>query len=118
VLIYQLNRDLRYAESSKPNDAIEFLCRSAANGQKRRTISAAGRNGQDRPKRLINNQIPDAGAAIFKAKTQFSAVGSGIGEVLTRAGEARLREIITAGSFRYLRHAAETPFSIILEARP
>jgi hypothetical protein len=35
--------------------------------------------------------------------------------LLRQAGEARLREIITAGGFRNLRHAAETPFSMILE---
>jgi hypothetical protein len=33
--------------------------------------------------------------------------------LLRQAGEARLREIITAGGFR--NHAAETPFSMILE---
>jgi hypothetical protein len=49
---------------------------------------------------------------------QFSAVDSGIGEVLTRASEARLREVITAGGLRNLRRAAETPFDMILEARP
>ena len=56
--------------------------------------------------------------AIFKAKTQFSAVGSGIGEVSIRAGEARLREVITAGGLRDLHRDAETPFDMILEARP
>ena len=35
--------------------------------------------------------------------------------LLRQAGEARLREIITAAGFRNLRHAAETPFSMILE---
>jgi hypothetical protein len=77
----------------------------------------AGTDGMD-PKRLINNQIPDDDMAIFKAKTQFSAVGSGIGEVSTRAGEARLREIITTGRLRDLHRDAETPFDMILEARP
>jgi hypothetical protein len=96
----------------------EFPCRSAANHRKRRPISAVDRDGQNGPKRLINNQIPDADAAIFEAKTQFSAVDSGIGEVLTRASEARLREVITAGGLRNLRRAAETPFDMILEARP
>ena len=118
VLICQLNKHFRYGEFSKAEHMTEFRCRSAANGQKRRTISAAGRNGQNGPKRLINNQIPDADAAIFKAKTQFSAVGSGIGEVLTRAGEARLCEVITAGGLCNLHRAAETPFDMILEARP
>lgn len=34
-----------------------------------------------------------------------------------QAGEARLREVITAGGFGKVRRAAETPFNMILEAR-
>jgi SAM-dependent methyltransferase len=42
-------------------------------------------------------------------------VGAALG---AQAGEARLREVITAGGFRAVRRAAETPFNMILEARP
>jgi SAM-dependent methyltransferase len=35
-----------------------------------------------------------------------------------QAGEARLREVITAGGFTRFRRAAETPFNLVLEARP
>jgi len=36
-----------------------------------------------------------------------------------QAGEARLRQVIVdAGGFRRFRRAAETPFNIVLEARP
>jgi hypothetical protein len=35
-----------------------------------------------------------------------------------QAGEARLRDVVTAGGFTRLRRAAETPFNLILEARP
>jgi SAM-dependent methyltransferase len=35
-----------------------------------------------------------------------------------QAGEARLREVVTAGGFGRFRRAAETPFNIVLEARP
>ena len=42
-------------------------------------------------------------------------VGAALG---AQAGEARLREVITAGGFRSVRRAAETPFNMILEARP
>jgi SAM-dependent methyltransferase len=35
-----------------------------------------------------------------------------------QAGEARLREVVTGGGFTRLRRAAETPFNIVLEARP
>jgi len=42
-------------------------------------------------------------------------VGAALG---AQAGEARLREVITAGGFRSVRRATETPFNMILEARP
>jgi SAM-dependent methyltransferase len=35
-----------------------------------------------------------------------------------QAGEARLREVISTGGFSSIRRAAETPFNLILEARP
>jgi hypothetical protein len=42
-------------------------------------------------------------------------VGAALG---AQAGEAKLREVIGAGGFRSVRQAAETPFNMILEARP
>jgi SAM-dependent methyltransferase len=42
-------------------------------------------------------------------------VGLGLG---AQAGEARLREVVTAGGFTRFRRATETPFNLILEARP
>ena len=44
-----------------------------------------------------------------------------LGEFMDRAqaGEARLREVIvTRGGFSRLRRAFETPFNLVLEARP
>jgi SAM-dependent methyltransferase len=35
-----------------------------------------------------------------------------------QAGEARLREVVTQGGFTRFRRASETPFNLILEARP
>jgi SAM-dependent methyltransferase len=35
-----------------------------------------------------------------------------------QAGEARLREVVVAGGFTRFRRAAETPFNLVLEARP
>jgi SAM-dependent methyltransferase len=35
-----------------------------------------------------------------------------------QAGEGRLREVVTAGGFTRFRRATETPFNIVLEARP
>jgi 2-polyprenyl-3-methyl-5-hydroxy-6-metoxy-1,4-benzoquinol methylase len=42
-------------------------------------------------------------------------VGAALG---AQAGEARLREVISAGRFRNIRRATETPFNMILQARP
>ena len=42
-------------------------------------------------------------------------VGTALG---AQAGEARLREVITSGGFSRFRRATETPFNMILEARP
>jgi hypothetical protein len=36
----------------------------------------------------------------------------------TQAGEARLRDVVTKGGFRRFRRATETPFNLVLEARP
>jgi SAM-dependent methyltransferase len=35
-----------------------------------------------------------------------------------QAGEARIRDVVTSGGFRRFRRASETPFNIVLEARP
>jgi 2-polyprenyl-3-methyl-5-hydroxy-6-metoxy-1,4-benzoquinol methylase len=42
-------------------------------------------------------------------------VGAALG---AQAGEAKLREVIGAGGFRNVRRATETPFNMILEAKP
>jgi 2-polyprenyl-3-methyl-5-hydroxy-6-metoxy-1,4-benzoquinol methylase len=42
-------------------------------------------------------------------------VGAALG---AQAGEAKLREVIGAGGFRNIRRATETPFNMILEAKP
>jgi SAM-dependent methyltransferase len=42
-------------------------------------------------------------------------VGLGLG---AQAGEARLRRVVTNGGFTRFRRAAETPFNMVLEARP
>jgi 2-polyprenyl-3-methyl-5-hydroxy-6-metoxy-1,4-benzoquinol methylase len=36
----------------------------------------------------------------------------------TQAGEARIREVVTKGGFTRFRRATETPFNMVLEARP
>jgi hypothetical protein len=42
-------------------------------------------------------------------------VGAALG---AQAGEGRLREVATAGGFRHFHRAAQTPFNLVLEARP
>ena len=42
-------------------------------------------------------------------------VGTALG---AQAGETRLREVVTAAGFTRFRRAAETPFNLVLEARP
>ena len=42
-------------------------------------------------------------------------VGLGLG---AQAGEARLRRVVTEGGFKRFRRATETPFNLVLEARP
>jgi len=57
-----------------------------------------------------------AGSTMGCVPTSLSQeVGAALG---AQAGEAKLREVITAGGFRNVRRAAHTPFNMILEARP
>jgi SAM-dependent methyltransferase len=57
-----------------------------------------------------------AGSTMICVPTSLSQeVGTALG---AQAGEAKLREVITAGGFSSVRRAAETPFNMILEARP
>jgi SAM-dependent methyltransferase len=42
-------------------------------------------------------------------------VGLGLG---AQAGEAKLHDVVTSGGFRRFRRATETPFNLVLEARP
>jgi 2-polyprenyl-3-methyl-5-hydroxy-6-metoxy-1,4-benzoquinol methylase len=56
-----------------------------------------------------------ASTMICTPASMAQEVGLGLG---AQAGEARLREVVTAGGFRRFRRATETPFNLILEARP
>ncbi len=55
------------------------------------------------------------GDALGLMRRCMRRVGAALG---AQADEARLREVITAGGPRHVRRAAETPFNMILEARP
>jgi SAM-dependent methyltransferase len=57
-----------------------------------------------------------AGSTMICLPTSLSQeVGAGLG---AQAGEAELTRFITSGGFSRVRRAAETPFNMILEARP
>lgn len=71
--------------------------------------------------RLEDNLNP-VGRLYYAASTMICVPTSLAQEVGTalgaQAGEAKLREVITSGGFASVRRAAETPFNMILEARP
>jgi SAM-dependent methyltransferase len=71
--------------------------------------------------RLEDNFNP-VGRVFYSASTlvctpasRDQEVGLALG---AQAGEARLREVVTEGGFTRFRRATETPFNIVLEARP
>jgi SAM-dependent methyltransferase len=71
--------------------------------------------------RLEDNLNP-IGRLFYAASTMICVPGSlsqevGLG-LGTQAGEARLREVLTAGGFTRVRRATATPFNLVLEARP
>jgi 2-polyprenyl-3-methyl-5-hydroxy-6-metoxy-1,4-benzoquinol methylase len=56
-----------------------------------------------------------ASTLICTLASQAQEVGLALG---AQAGEARLREVVTAGGFTRFQRAAETPFNMVFEARP
>ena len=71
--------------------------------------------------RLEDNLNP-VGRLYYAASTMVcvpTSLSQEVGTALgAQAGEAKLREVIAAGGFKSVRRAAETPFNMILEARP
>lgn len=70
----------------------------------------------------LSENINPVGAAYYAFSTLLCTpcslsqeVGAALG---AQAGEARLRDIVTGAGFRSLRRVAETPFNIVLEAKP
>jgi 2-polyprenyl-3-methyl-5-hydroxy-6-metoxy-1,4-benzoquinol methylase len=71
--------------------------------------------------RLSGNLNP-VGRVYYSASTMICTpaslaqeVGLGLG---AQAGELKLRQVVTAGGFSRFRRVAETPFNMVLEARP
>jgi 2-polyprenyl-3-methyl-5-hydroxy-6-metoxy-1,4-benzoquinol methylase len=71
--------------------------------------------------RLEDNLTP-IGRLYYGASTMVcvpTSLAQEVGAALgAQAGEAKLREVISAGGFSNVRRATETPFNMILEARP
>jgi SAM-dependent methyltransferase len=71
--------------------------------------------------RLEDNLNP-VGRVFYAASTFICTPASRAQEVGlclgAQAGEARMREVVTAGGFRQFRRAAQTPFNLVYEARP
>jgi len=70
---------------------------------------------------LAENMNP-VGRAFYSFSTMLctpSSLSQEVGLALgAQAGERRLREVATSGGFSQFRRATETPFNLILEARP
>ncbi len=70
---------------------------------------------------LADNLTP-IGRVFYSASTLIctpASLSQEVGAALgAQAGEARLREVVTGGGFTRFRRARETPFNIVLEARP
>ena len=71
--------------------------------------------------RLEDNLNP-VGRIYYSASTFICTPASRSQEVGAclgaQAGEARLREVVTRGGFKRFRRATQTPFNLVLEARP
>jgi SAM-dependent methyltransferase len=70
----------------------------------------------------VEENLNPVGRVYYGASTLICTPASRAQEVGlclgAQAGEARLREVLNTGGFRHVRRAAETPFNLVLEARP
>ncbi len=89
--------------------------------------SSLGRNGTWMiVEPFANDQVEDnlnpLGRVFYSASTLIctpASLSQEVGMALgAQAGETRLREVITAGGFRSVRRATQTPFNLVLEAKP
>ncbi|MEM7469676.1 MAG: SAM-dependent methyltransferase, partial [Pseudomonadota bacterium] len=70
----------------------------------------------------LEDNLHPVGRLFYSASTMVCVpcslsqdVGAALG---AQAGQAKLTEVITSGGFGHVRRATETPFNMILEARP
>jgi SAM-dependent methyltransferase len=64
---------------------------------------------------VVGRAFYSASSTVCVPCSQAQEVGLALG---AQAGEARLREVLGQAGFTRIRRAAETPFNIVLEARP
>jgi 2-polyprenyl-3-methyl-5-hydroxy-6-metoxy-1,4-benzoquinol methylase len=69
----------------------------------------------------VAGNLNPVGRVFYAASTMICVPCSlaGNGPALgAQAGEAKIREVVTEGGFTHFRRATETPFNMVLEARP
>ncbi len=70
----------------------------------------------------LSGNLNPVGRIYYAASTMICVPNSLSQEVAlglgAQAGEAKLREVVTQGGFKRFRRATETPFNMVLEARP
>jgi 2-polyprenyl-3-methyl-5-hydroxy-6-metoxy-1,4-benzoquinol methylase len=70
----------------------------------------------------VEGNLNPVGRLFYAASTMIcvpASLSQDVGMALgAQAGEARLRQVVTAGGFSRFRRAAATPFNLVLEARP
>ncbi len=70
----------------------------------------------------VEDNLNPVGRIYYAASTLLctpASLAQDVGLALgAQAGEARIRDVVTAGGFTRFRRAAETPFNLIFEARP
>ncbi len=70
----------------------------------------------------IEENLNPVGRVFYSASALICTPGSMAQEVGlalgAQAGEARLRQVLEEGGFHHVRRAAETPFNMVIEARP
>jgi hypothetical protein len=63
----------------------------------------------------LGRMFYSASTMVCTPASRAQEVGLALG---TQAGPKRLREVVTAGGFTRFRIATQTPFNLVLEARP
>jgi len=70
----------------------------------------------------VEENLNPVGRIYYAASTLLctpASLSQDVGLALgAQAGEARLRDVVTAGGFTRFRRATQTPFNLVLEARP